>query len=85
MTDIATLTAFTFTATNYVYDCATDPTTVSVWYTLNVAGTDYPAEYYNVLTFSTLPTVYATYTFPVLTVTQFTPGEEVTVVCIYQK
>ena len=54
---------------------------MSVWYTLNVAGTDYPAEYYNIITYSSLSTVYATYTFPGLTVTQFTPGEEVTVVC----
>jgi len=80
LTNIATPTPFTFTDTNYVFDCATDPTTVSVWYTLDVAGTQYPGEFGNVLTYSAAPTVFATYTFPALIVTQFTPGEEVTVV-----
>ena len=80
MTNLAIPTPFSYIDTYYVYDCATNPLTLSVWYTAIVQGVPYSAAHYDAITANAAPTVYASYVFPDLTVTSLTPGEEITLV-----
>jgi hypothetical protein len=59
--------------------CASYPTTFYEWFTAFVDGSIYtgPVE---AVTLEFFSTVYATHTFPGLTVTALTPGEPITLV-----
>lgn len=59
--------------------CASYPTTFYEWFTAYVNGLTYTGPAATV-TLDFFSTVYATHTFPALTVTALTPGEPITLV-----
>ena len=80
MADLRTPTPYTFTLSALASGCATDPQTLTDWVTWDVDGTNFPAATAATITFSAASFVYATFTFPDMTVTSLTPGERLTLV-----
>lgn len=78
--DLRTATPFTYTLTVSATECVTDPETVTVSWTWFVQGTPFTAENNPPLTFSANGYYYFTYTFPGMTVTSLTRGEQITLV-----
>jgi hypothetical protein len=83
ITDLRTPTPLTFTNTvTGVTGCATDPQTLTAWYTAYVNGVGYTALPTSAIFNVDGQDVYEFFTFPGLTVTALTPGETLSVVRI---
>lgn len=83
ITDLRTPTPLTFTNTvTGVSGCATDPQTLTAWYTAYVNGVGYTALPTSAIFNVDGQDVYEFFTFPGLTVTALTPGETFSVVWI---
>jgi len=79
LADLRTPTLYTWTLSAIAgTGCAENPLTITDFPTWEVAGTTYPAATPATVTFSTDTFVYATFTFPGMTVTSLTPGEQIT-------
>lgn len=89
LVDLRTATAFTYTDSLTVYQCSSDTSssapphpTWTQWFTAVVDGTEFPAQNSLILeaTITETTTIYETYTFPELIVTNLIPGESIEMV-----
>jgi len=78
--NLQTPTPFTFTLTAIATGCDTDPLTLSLTETLFVNATEFVGNVVTVTLNQTAAVVYASCTFPDLTVTSLIPGESMTLV-----
>src|SRR5271170_3998155 len=82
VTNLAATTPFTFVETYFLSSgCATYPTILYEYFTVYVRGSEFPGPSESIpLGVNSQSTIYVTHTFPNLTLSELTPGEELTIV-----